>query len=163
MNWCNEYSSTLEKSGYKRGIANPCLFYSDSDKVSLMVHGDDFVGVGSAAGVQKLNDILKKAYKVKTQIMGMADGEDKELRVLNRIIRLDSNGYKLEADPRHSEHVIRDLGLEGAKGSRLPGSKDDRGKVGGGVEEQSQVDSVQPDNAMRVNSPNGGVIHILNG
>ena len=48
QNWCNEYSSTLEKSGYKRGIANPCLFHSAAEGVSLMVHGDDFVGVGLA-------------------------------------------------------------------------------------------------------------------
>ena len=104
LNWCNEYSSTLEKAGYKRGIANPCLFRSDNDKVSLMVHGDDFVAVGPDTGVKKLNAVLEKAYKVKTQVMGVGSDEFKELRVLNRIIRLTDEGYRLEADPGHSDY-----------------------------------------------------------
>ena len=37
-----------------------------------------------------------------------------------------SAGYKIEADPRHAERVVRELGLEGSKGARLPGSKAER-------------------------------------
>ena len=63
QNWCNAYSSTLEKSGYKRGMANPCLFHNAVEGVSLMVHGDDFVGVGSAEGLRKSNSTLEKAIQ----------------------------------------------------------------------------------------------------
>ena len=82
QNWAKEYSSTLCAAGYERGIANPCLFSSVTDKVSLMVHGDDFVAVGPPEGIAKLNAAFEKAYKVKTQIMGNGEHGDKELRVL---------------------------------------------------------------------------------
>ena len=47
QNWAEEYSGTLMKAGYDRGKANPCLFYSPTDDCSVMVHGDDFVAVGT--------------------------------------------------------------------------------------------------------------------
>ena len=56
---------------------------------------------------------------------------------------MTSEGIELEADPRHAELVVKDLGLEGAKASPVPGSKDeikegDKFKDGGVI-----VDSVQ--------------------
>ena len=47
----------------------------------------------------------------------------KELRVLNKVLRLTKEGLELEADPRHSELVVKALGLEGAKESHTPGVK----------------------------------------
>ena len=38
------------------------------------------------------------------------------MRVLNRVVVRDKYGYTIEADPRHAELAIRDLGLEGARG-----------------------------------------------
>ena len=58
--------------------------------------------------------------------MGNEAGECSEIRVLNRIIRRTTTGYKIEADPRHAERVVRELGLEGSEGARLPGSKVER-------------------------------------
>ena len=54
-------------------------------------------------------------------------------------------GYRLEAYPRHAEHAVRDLGLVGAEGGRLPGAKEDRSKMlevsDGGFPETVGVDS----------------------
>ena len=97
-----------------------------------MVHGDDFVAVGDGAATTRLQKILEKAYKVKSEILGDGPGEVNEIRVLNRVVRRDQSGYTIEADPRHAELAIRDLGLEGARGSKLPGSKDEMKKAGGG-------------------------------
>ena len=41
-------------------------------------------------------------------------------------------GFTLEADPRHAELVVRDLGLEGIKLSKRPGSKEEHKRSGGG-------------------------------
>ena len=70
-NWSEEYSGTVTKEGYKRGIAIPCLFYSEKDNCSVMVHEDDFVAVGYKTATTKLKNILKNAYKVKSEILGM--------------------------------------------------------------------------------------------
>ena len=54
QNWSEEYSVCLTKAGYIRGIANPCLFRHATRDVSLTVHGDDFVGVGSEKYLQDI-------------------------------------------------------------------------------------------------------------
>ena len=49
----------------------------------------------------------------------------KEMRVLNRIIRVTSKGLLYEPDPRHAELLIKNLGLENAKSQDTPGVKED--------------------------------------
>ena len=49
----------------------------------------------------------------------------KEVRVLNKIIRHTAKGIELEADPRHAEIVVRDLGLTDGKPSKVPGKKEE--------------------------------------
>ena len=43
--------------------------------------------------------------------------------MLNKVLRYTKSGLELEADPRHAEIVVKDLGLTGAKISRVPGAK----------------------------------------
>ena len=76
-----------------------------------MVHGDDFVAVGRKAATDKLKKTLEDAYKVKCEVLGSGNDELSEIRVLNRVITRDAQGLTLEADPRHAEIVLRDLGL----------------------------------------------------
>ena len=71
-------------------------------------------------------EILHAAYKVKVQVVGDEAGKCSDIRVLNRIIRWTITCYKIEADPRHAERVVRKLGLEGSKVAQLPGSKVER-------------------------------------
>ena len=124
LNWAEEYTATLTQLGYKRGVANPCLYYNHKTKISILVHGDDFVAVGDNKNIYHLQAELAKVYKSKSEIVGTASGEVQEVRILNRVIRRDNTGYHIEADPRHAEQIIRDLKLEGAKSTRLPGSKE---------------------------------------
>ena len=42
---------------------------------------------------------------------------------MNKIVRWTPAGIELEADPRHAEIVIRELGLEQAKPVTTPGAK----------------------------------------
>ena len=68
QNWAEEYSTTLQKAGYKRGVANPCLFYSEADDCSVMVHGDDFVAVGLVKATDRLRKTLED---VQGQVRGV--------------------------------------------------------------------------------------------
>ena len=45
--------------------------------------------------------------------LGGGQGELKELRILNRVIRWTPTGLKYEVDPRHAEIVVR--GVAGAE------------------------------------------------
>ena len=69
-NWSAEYTATLEKAGYVRGIANPCLFFNHNNGVSVMVHGDDFLAVGDKTATESLRKVLTDTYKVKAEVLG---------------------------------------------------------------------------------------------
>ena len=99
QNWAEEYSGTLLKAGYDRGVANPCLFFSKVENCSVMVHGDDSVAVGSEKATQKLRTPSENAYKVTCEVLGGGTGELDEIRVINRVIRRDAQGLTREADP----------------------------------------------------------------
>ena len=64
---------------------------------------------------------LEKAYEIKTQKLGLAKGHKAEGKVLNRLIRKTDGGWEIEADPRHAELVVEQLGLKDDKGIGTPG------------------------------------------
>ena len=63
---------------------------------------------------------VEKAYEIKTQKIGMADGYKEEGNVLNRVIRRTSDGREIEAYPRHAELVVEQLGLKDDRGIGTP-------------------------------------------
>ena len=123
MNWAAEYGETLKAAGYIQGKVSPCLFHHPIHDVMIMVHGDDFVAVGEPEFLKKTEASLREKYKIKTETLGLADGDVKEVKILNKIVRVTKDGVELEADPRHAELVIRELGLENCKPSKVPGVK----------------------------------------
>ena len=88
-----------------------------------MVHGDDFVAVGDPKFLAETELALSNKYKIKTEMLGSDEGDAREIKVPNKIIRLTESGVELEADPRHAELVVRELGVEGCRVSKVPGFK----------------------------------------
>ena len=123
-NWAEEYSETLKKVGYRRGVSNPCLFWHPEDDVTIMVHGDDFVAVGEPDKLEKATKSLKDRYKIKTEVLGTGKEDVKEVKILNKVIRLTEAGLEFEADPRHAELIVRELELQDAKPAATPGCKE---------------------------------------
>ena len=62
---------------------------------------------------------LSKAYAIPTQL-GTGKSCQQARKVLNRIIRCTEVGWEIEADPRHAELVVEQLGIED-KGVSTPG------------------------------------------
>ena len=123
VNWAAEYSETLRKEGFVQGKSNPCLFWHARKDVSIMVHGDDFVAVGEEKHLTDTRKALEDKYKLKVETLGDGSKDKKEIRILNKVVRYTSKGIELEADPRHAEIVIKELGLKNAKANKVPGSK----------------------------------------
>ena len=48
---------------------------------------------------------------MKTKVIGPGADEMKEANVLNRTVRITSNGWEYEADQRHADLIIRGLNL----------------------------------------------------
>ena len=141
LNWAMESGSALKEAGYKQGIANPCLFRHEEKDVTIMVHGDDFVAVGKEEDLQDTEKTLNQRYKLKVETLGNEEKDLKEMRVLNKVIRITSAGLELEADPRHAELVVKALGLEGASISKTPGVKHSSVRGQGGETEVRKQES----------------------
>ena len=136
VNWASEYTQTLVDDGYIQGVSNPCLFYHKERDVSVMVHGDDFIAIGTDDNLDATKKTLEDKYKLKTERLGVGKHDLKEVRILNKVVRVEDGGVRLEADPRHAEIVIKELGLEKAKAARAPGTKEEKRKDDKRYEEQ---------------------------
>jgi hypothetical protein len=81
------------------------------------VHGDDFTLVGPEEGLQYIIGRMKIWYELKVKAMlGPGPQDDKEVEVLNRVLRCSDEGYEYEADPKHREKILEAFGLaEGSK------------------------------------------------
>ena len=90
------------------------------------MHGDDYCSAAPAKSLDWLEGILKKRYEIKSQRITSRAGERgnetmHEGQVLNRVIRCTPDGYELEADLRHAELIIEQLGMKDAKPVVTPG------------------------------------------
>ena len=60
----------MVKRGFKRGKYSPCLYYNPAINPIRMVHGDDFVSVGSTEAARAFRDQLESRFEIKTQVLG---------------------------------------------------------------------------------------------
>lgn len=65
---------------------------------------------------------MKTKYEIKTNFLGPLQHHNREVKVLNRIIKWGQNGIGYEADPRHAEIMVKELGLQGCAPVCTPGS-----------------------------------------
>jgi len=132
--WQETLSTHLTSIGFTRGLGHPSVFHHKGQGIKTLVHGDDYVSSGSPASMAWLEKELGKAYEIKTQRLGLGSGLCSEGKVLNRIIRATSGGWEVEADPRHAELVVEQLGLQNEKSVVTPGVS--------GAEEDDQPDEI---------------------
>ena len=125
-NWVDEYTRVLvDEMKFVKGASSPCSFHHPVKNIKIVVHGDDFVSEAPKKELLWLDSELKKFFELKTEILGPEKDETRELRILNRVLRWESEGITWEADQRHAEIIIQQLGLEGSKPLSSPGCKED--------------------------------------
>ena len=110
-----------------------------------MVHGDDFTALGSPHGLNKFEEGMTQSFECKLKgRLGTGPNDCKEMRVLNRIVRISENGLLYEADPRHAEMLIRSFNLGEAKSVVTPGVKT-------AIDEDVDPDQVDAEAAIEIN------------
>ena len=98
-------------------------------ELSLTVHGDDFTSTGTEKALAWLDCEFKKVFEGKSEVLGPDIQQQKEIRVLNRILSWTPEGVVYEADPRHAERVVAELGLENGRPVTTPGCREDVAKA----------------------------------
>ena len=59
-------------------------------------------------------------YDIKMNVLGPEEGQEKEVKLLNRVLRWTPQGLEYEADQRHAGLVVKELGLHNAKTVTTP-------------------------------------------
>ena len=114
--WEETYADALVAIGFIRGSASPCCFRNEEHDVSIVVHGDDFTALGESADLDWYEKALAEFFELKLRArVGPEEKDDKEVRILNRVLRLQDIGLLYEADPRHAEILTKSLGIEASK------------------------------------------------
>ena len=73
-------------------------------------------------------------------MLGPNGGQTEEVRVLNRMIRLDKTELKYEADWRHVERIITELGLRTCKSLLKPHVQDSVSVTKAKIIERAETD-----------------------
>ena len=119
--WQTHYTQVLTEAGWKRGRSNGAVFFHPLLDARVLVHGDDFFCLGDDATQEALDRTLRDAYELKrTGTIGIEVEGSKRISFLNRVIRLETIEGRhcavVEADSRHAELLIEELGLKNGKG-----------------------------------------------
>ena len=102
------------------------LLFHRNWNLNLVVHGDDMTCLGVKESLDKYEAALRAVFEIKVKgRLGTGESDDKQIRVLNRIVRVEDEGLRYEPDPRHVDLLLRDLGLDGddVKPSPVPGTE----------------------------------------
>ena len=119
LNWEMAIRDVMVQLGFQQGRSSPCLYYHPQRRILCSVHGDDFMVLTGHKDAIWLRDHLAEAWTVETRgILAPPDSNlpdcVQQLSVLNRLITWSDTGIELEADPRHVELIVTDLGLKGS-------------------------------------------------
>ena len=105
-------ANAMTARGYNTGKSSPCPYHSSADDMSVFRLDDDFV----VSGTKTQQHLI--AVHLATLGPCRALGDVTEVRILNRIVKWVNNPYgsgdkriEYEADSRHAELIIHQLGL----------------------------------------------------
>ena len=114
------------ENGFVRGSASSATFYHETEDIRVLVHGDDFMTLADETGQQFIEKILASRYDYKVVgDIGPDPQDGVEMTILNRTLRFDkkTETIEYEADQRHAELIVLELGLEHAKAVSTPSEK----------------------------------------
>ena len=122
--WEATFTQVLLDLGFVQGVASPCCFHHAQWGVSLVVHGDDFTALGTGDALNTYEQGMLKAFDCDVRgRLGPEAQDAKEIKILNRFLRVVPEGLRYEADPRHVELLATALGLEACREVSTPGAK----------------------------------------
>eukprot|EP00435_Cladocopium_sp_Y103_P033093 s1902_g8.t1 len=124
-----DYQSWLKDKGASFSALCPAVFKMKG--MIGLVHGDDFLVVGTMTELTEFDKVLNAKYTARWEsLLGKDNGEKQEMFFLNRLVKYFPDGadgkerLEIEADARHVDLLVRDFGFdEKTKGCDVPEDK----------------------------------------
>ena len=102
--------------GIVQGVGSVCYFWHRTWEGPVIVHGGDVSAPGTDDMLDKCEDGLRKSFECTTRDRRGSEPSDlKEIRMLNRILRIAPGGLRYGADPKHAELLAKSMGLDDCK------------------------------------------------
>ena len=83
----------------------PAAFFHPGWDVTMVVHGDDFLGEGEEEDLLKTDEAMVKEFDTKV-LRRVGPGVDREGRYLHRVISWTEAGFGWAADPKHVDLIL---------------------------------------------------------
>ena len=125
--WEEDFTEKLASIGFVRGKSAPTGFFRKDTGCRCVVHGDDFTFLAYDDLGTKIVKDMESWYKLKLRaVLGDENGDDKEVKILNRTLRHVGHGLEYFADERHEAEIRAEygIGIE-SKSSESPAQKED--------------------------------------
>ena len=105
--WEREWTNTFNSVGFESGVSNPALLHCETLDASMVVRGDDFTTLGDSEALSEVERAMSDHYTIKVRAtLGAGRDDAKEVRILNRYVRWNSDGGKnwmeCKPDPRQT-------------------------------------------------------------
>ena len=120
--WEETYAQCLSQLGVTSGVGNPCCFTHRERGLSLVVHGDDFTTLGRREDPLWFHESFAKSFEIRIRgILRESADCEKDVRILNRIVRVSEDGILYESDPEHVEILVKTMNIKHSRST--PGDK----------------------------------------
>ena len=114
-NWEDCYMEFASDIGFASGEASPCVFKHRSRRLWLTVHGDDFTFCGVEEELMWIKGKSESWFEIKVKgILDVGPEDDKEIVILGRIVKWGEDGIRYQADPKHVQAALREMGMPDA-------------------------------------------------
>ena len=91
----------MELLGFKAGRISPCTFWHQQRSIRVVVHGDDFTVLAQEEQLDWFRREISRKFEVKFRgRIGPDIGDEKSIRILNRVVTWTTKGINYEADQR---------------------------------------------------------------
>ena len=130
--WQEHLSTTLKSIGFREVTCMPGAFQLDQHKVTSVVHVDDIIMVGTESSLRMVQTKLEEIYELKNEILGPQLHHEQEVKYLGRHICWTNRGVTIEADGKHVDQLLHDLGMLDCNSVNSPvtvSPKDDQGEL----------------------------------
>ena len=99
MNWTKVYTDLALECGFEKDGSCPCNFHHPRG-LAMTVHGDDFTLAGGTKDLWWFKGMFEAKFEITAKTLGPEEGQEREIHVLNRVLRWEAAGVIYEPKPK---------------------------------------------------------------